>query len=317
MTSSIRALLCITVSSFVTIAATAASAPFAGAAAVHTAAGVVRVEASGLAWASLDVPRDARLSLDYYDESALTGPRFSSGRGFAAVVVVPDVPDGVAGALTAVRLPKGPGQIQRFVSMGGRDSCAFEPRGCPVPAGPYRVFVVTESKVVVTLRFEGLSGSTRIVADEPATGEISAPEPEYSYEVPYTVTGLDATGMGFAPSTTGRAVVFSAFWFRGARDGVAPIAPADEPLFQIGLAGTCLYFGEPPAVGAFAPGCPTGENTGAFATQRAFDDFSFMQWNQASGVPPGTYGLGNYAIHTGIFDPGFIGFWIEAEGARE
>lgn len=276
---------------------------------VNRAAGLVTLKGSTTAVVPLEVAESSRLSLDYYDASSLTGPRFSKGAGLAAVILVPDTDDGPAHPLTAVRLPEAPGQAQRLVSFGPK-SCMIVGPDCAVPAGSYRMFLVTESPVTVTLRFQGLSGSTTFRAHEPVEGSIVEPGLAYSYGLPYMGTGLDAVGAGFAPETTGRAIVFSAFWFRGAEEGTGPTPPADEPLLQVGVAGACSYYEEPPAVGAYAPGCPRGNGVGTFATQRVLDDFAFMQWNQLAGAPPGTYGLGNYAIHTGIFDPGFVGFWI-------
>jgi hypothetical protein len=276
---------------------------------VNKAAGVVTLKGSTTAVVPLEVAEDARLSLDYYDESSLTGPRFSDGPGLAAVILVPDTDSGPTRPLTAVRLPEAPGQIQRLTSFGP-NNCMVTGPDCAVRAGSYRMFLVTESPVTVTLRFQGLSGSTTLRAREAVEGAIVEPGLAYSYGLPYMGTGLDAVGAGFAPQTTGTAIVFSAFWFRGAEQGIGP-APADEPLLQVGVAGACSYFEEPPAVGAYSPGCPRGSEVGTFATQRVLDDFAFMQWNQLAGAPPGTYGLGNYAIHTGIFDPGFVGFWID------
>lgn len=275
------------------------------------AAGTLVVKGSASSAISLDVPENARLSLDYFDGSPETGPSFSDGRGLAAVILKPEGTAGSVRALTAVRLPEARGQVQRLVSLGP-DNCMVRSAGCPLVAGTYRLILVADSRVSVTLRFDGLSGSKTLRLTDRVAGAITAPKPEYSYDVPYTVTGLDATGVGFAPKTTGDAIIFSAFWFRGAQKGVAPAAPADKPPLQVGAAGSCVYFDRPPSVGAFAPGCPGGSDAGTSLTQRVFDDFGYLQWNQLGGVPPGTYGLGNYAVHTGIFDPGFIGFWVDA-----
>ncbi|HEX2294395.1 MAG TPA: hypothetical protein VHN37_03715 [Actinomycetota bacterium] len=285
--------------------------PIALAEEVVTAAGTVLVRGSVTGSASLEISQDTHLSLNYFDDSGKPGPTFSSGSGLAAVVLTPATESGAARALSAVRLPKAPGQVQRLVSFGPKN-CMLDATGCPVAAGEYRLFLVTESNVTVRLEFEGLAGRATVRPTEPVSGSIARPAPEYSYGLPYTVTGLNAVGAGFSADTTGRAIVFSAFWFRGAREGVGPVSPADKPLAQVGFAGACAYFDRPPAVGAFAPGCPGGSEVGTFATQRVFDDFGFLQWNQLGGVAPGTYGLGNYAVHSGIFDPGFVGFWIDA-----
>jgi hypothetical protein len=278
---------------------------------IPRAAGTVVVKGSRTSAISLHVPEDARLSLNYFDRSSSTGPNFTDEPGLAAVILTRQTRAGSAQALTAVRLPEAPGQVQRLVSFGP-GNCMLRSAGCRVVAGRYRLILVTDSSASVTLRFEGLSGSTTLRPAEPVAGAIADPVPEYSYHLPYTATGFGATGVGFAPETTGRAIIFSAFWFRGADKGVGSSAPADKPLLQVGAAGACAYFDHPPAVGAFTPGCPGGSEAGTFLTQRVFDDFGFLQWNQLGGVPPGTYGLGNYAVHTGIFDPGFIGFWVDA-----
>lgn len=106
-----------------------------------------------------------------------------------------------------------------------------------------------------------------------------------------------------------RNLTFSAFWFRGPHEPFGP-APTDQPLLQVGDAGSCAFQGSPPAE-AYSPGCPTGEMSGNFSTFRALSQFGYLHWSSTANLSPGQYGRGYYAVHTGIRHPGFIGFWLD------
>ena len=79
-----------------------------------------------------------------------------------------------------------------------------------------------------------------------AVGELSGATSSYFHSSPGAPVEAAATGMGFTADLTGDSnYVFSAFWFRGPEEPAGP-APADQPLLQVGDAGGCHFFGEPP-----------------------------------------------------------------------
>jgi hypothetical protein len=264
------------------------------------------VSASSSVYTKLHVSRPARLSLDYYSKGDHLTPRFSKGSEFGAVVLVSD--DNQAKTYTAARLPRSEGASQRLISLGP-EICQVQDF-CEVPAGDYRLYVVTKDPLTVQLDFQGLKGTSTIRPTMKAVGELTGAEVSYFHATPQGTGEVAAHGAGFSPNATGTSnFIFSAFWFRGPQEPVGP-APADQPLLQVGDAGNCRFSGSQPGE-AYAPGCPSGQMGGNFLTFRALDRFSYLQWESQSNLHPGEYGRGSYAVHTGIRDPGFVGFWLD------
>lgn len=48
-----------------------------------------------------------------------------------------------------------------------------------------------------------------------------------------------------------------------------------------------------------------------FVNLFALRHFGYTHWGSAAPLPPGEYGRGDYAVHTGIRHPGFVGFWLD------
>lgn len=273
------------------------------------ATGHMTISASSLVYTKLHVPRPARISLDYYSEKERPTPRFSKGPGFGAIVLVSEKDKTLT--YVAARLERSPGVLQRLVSLGPK-VCQFDD-ACEVPAGDYRLYVVTKDRLSVQLELQGLSGRTSLRATAKAIGELSGATASYFHSSPRAPGEVAATGMGFSAELSGESpFVFSAFWFRGPEEPAGP-APADKPLLQIGDAGNCHFFGEPPPAEAYAPGCPTGQMGGNFSSLRALTRFAYLQWGSIGNVH-GPYSRGNFAVHTGIRDPGFVGFWLDLAG---
>lgn len=270
------------------------------------ASGRMTVSASSLVYADLHVPRSARLSLDYYTRGNLPAPQFSRGSEFGAIVLVSRKSPSIT--YLAARLQKSPGAAQRFISLGP-EACQLDDF-CDVPAGDYRLFVVTKHHLSVEIKLEGLAGNATIRPTSQAIGELSGAEVSYFHSTPEGKAEAAAIGMGFSPEVTGKSnYIFSAFWFRGPHEPTGP-PPADQPLLQVGNAGGCRFTGSPPAE-AYAPGCPTGQQNGAFTSLYGLRQFKYLQWGSTANLHPGEYGQGHYAVHTGIHDPGFVGFWID------
>ena len=271
-----------------------------------TATGHMTVSAPSSAYVDLRVPRDVRLSLNYWSRKPLPVPRFSSTEGFAAMVLASQ--DQVGITYDAFHLPDARGIVQRNVSLG-MDFCQLD-RACKIPAGNYRLFLVPDGPVRVEIELQGLRGKSSLRIDDPVVGDISGATESYFHSTPRGDVELAAHGVGFSPRLTGEHnFLFSAFWFRGPARPAGP-APADKPLVQVGNAGGCLFTGSPPAE-SYAPGCPTGSMHGSVSTARALDHFGYQQWGSSANIAPGPYGDGYYAVHTGIRDPGFVGFWLD------
>jgi hypothetical protein len=264
------------------------------------------VSAASSAYVDLHIPADARLSLNYWSRKDLATPRFSKGDGLAALVLASLERVGIT--YDAFRLPNEKGVAQRNVSLGP-DICQLS-RHCDVAAGAYRLFLVTDVPASVEIELKGLRGRSNLELDRPMVGEISGATASYFHGTEEGTAEVAAHGVGFSPDATGESnFLFSAFWFRGHDRPVGP-SPADKPLLQVGEAGDCSFSGSPPAE-AYARGCPTGESGFNMTTARALDDFGYQQWGSSANIGPGQYGLGYYAWHTGIRDPGFIGFWLD------
>lgn len=302
-TGGARVRAALTVTALLTAAVIAAPA-HAGAGGVE-AKGRMKLTGSGVVYTDLHVPEPAQLSLNYWDEGLLV-PRFSKGDGFAAVVLSP-VARG-AEKYIAARLPQPSTAGWDRVSFGP-DLCHID-RTCEVPAGDYRLYLVSEGKVTVDLLLEGLPGSARVKVSKPAVGELSRATEAYFHGAGSSGLQMDAHGAGFSPELTGKSnLLFSVFWFHGPREKAGP-APADKPLLQLGDAGHCQYDGPPPA-DAYAPGCPGGWQRGNHSTWKALSEFDHLQWGTSSNIGPGSYGDGYFAVHSGIRNPGFVGFWLD------
>ncbi len=265
------------------------------------------VSASRSSYVDLRIPSDARLSLNYWSRRDLPTPRFSPGDEFAALVLASR--DTIGMTWDAFRLPDEKGVVQRDISLGF-DICQLD-RFCEIEAGNYRLFLVTEVPTTVEIVLKRLRGRSNLELNRPMVGEISGATASYLHSTPEGPVGADAYGVGFSPMLTGdHNFLFSAFWFRGPNQPFGP-APADKPLLQIGDAGGCEFYGVVPEPEEYAPGCPTGSTDGNFSSFRALDDYGFQQWGSAANIRGGQYGEGYFAWHTGVRDPGFIGFWLD------
>jgi hypothetical protein len=267
------------------------------------------VSSSHSAYTELNIPRDARLSLDYFSRKARATPRFSSGDEFGALLLVSEA--NYADTFTAIRLAKGDGVSQREISLGV-DLCQVA-RYCTIPAGNYRLYLITDVALSVQIELLGLVGRSNAKLTEHVDSHLSGATESYYHSTPQGGVEVASHGAGFSPSLTGASnFVFSAFWFRGPSEPAGP-TPADKPLVQVGDAGGCTFEGAPSAE-QYAPGCPTGQRRGNFSTFRALSQFGFEQWSSTANVPAGQMGYGYYGVHTGIRDPGFVGFWLDLDG---
>lgn len=273
------------------------------------ATGRMTLSASSSAYVDLSIPQKARLSLNYWTKKGASTPRFSRGDGLASVVLASL--DTVGITYSAFRLPKAKGILQRKVSLGP-ELCQLQ-RYCEVEPGDYRLFLVTDVPATAQIELRGLSGSSTLELVHEVTGDISKATASYFHRTPDGSAEVAAHGAGFSPTLTGTSnFVFGAFWFHGPNEPFGE-APADKPLLQVGATGQCTFDGSPPAE-SYAPGCPSGNNDFNVTTLRALDDFGALQWGAMSNIGPGQIGMGYYAWHTGIRDPGFIGFWLDLTG---
>jgi hypothetical protein len=280
----------------------------AGGAGTVEATGHMILSASRSASVDVRLPSDARLSLNYSSGENPSAPRFSSGDEFGALLFVSE--ESHANTYAAMRLPKSKGASRRLISMGV-ELCHVQSH-CVLPSGEYSLYLVTDVPLSVELKLEGLSGSSSVRMTRQAVAEIGEATASYLHSTPQGSVEAAAHGVGFAPTLTGESnFLFSAFWFRGPSEPFGP-APADRPLLQVGNAGACAFSGAPPPE-SYAPGCPTGQGRGNFSTFRALDNFGYIQYATTANLPPGQYGRGFYAVHTGIRHPGFVGFWLDLD----
>ncbi|MDQ3991622.1 MAG: hypothetical protein M3245_04850 [Actinomycetota bacterium] len=114
--------------------------------------GTTVVSGNAAGWASVTIPRTARIEPTVGDGG---GVEIEGAGPFIGVALVeeppPPEPRGLVAALTPVE-PEG----STFIGLGGLEDCAV----CILPAGDYRLYLLTSgTNVSVTLRLQGLSGS--------------------------------------------------------------------------------------------------------------------------------------------------------------
>lgn len=265
------------------------------------------ISASRSSYVDLRIPSDARLSLNYWSRKKLPTPRFAREDEFAGLVLASQKTIGLT--YGAFRLPNEKGVLQREISIGGQKLCNLDAY-CEIAAGDYRLFLVTEAPTSVEIELKGLNGSSNLRLTRRMVGEISGATASYTHWLSLGVTEIAAHGAGFSATLTGEHnYIFSSYWFRGSDNPVGP-APVDEPLLQAGVSGACGFNSEAPAE-AYAPGCPTGGSDWDLVTLRALDEFGTQYWGTAANIGPGPKAKGFYAWHTGVRDPGFVGFWLD------
>lgn len=257
----------------------------------------------------VSIPADATLALGFTEDyKGLQGASFDAGGGLAAVALAPAAvhdPQPVA----AVRLPKAENRLVDHVALGPRNCQTTA--ACDLPAGEYRLYVLTDRPLTVRLTLGGLPGRSKLRPSLALPGAASGAEHETFHQAPYTATGASAWTVGFTPEIrTSYGMLFYSFWFNGSSKPVAA-PPADQPLLQVGTSEACFYDGAPQEQTAFFPGCAGGLPRGGHTALKALDDHRYAQYGSEVGVTSGRYGLGAHVLHTGIFDQGFAGFWLD------
>lgn len=268
----------------------------------------ITVKAAETSWMPVRVAKDATLALGITDDlEGLEAVEFDDGDGLAAVALAPVVDD--PQPVAAVRLPHADNRVVDLVGVGPRN-CQTE-SSCRLPAGNYRLYVVTDHPVTVKLTLGGLRGSSTLRPALPLGGAPQGAEHESYRSTPYTGTAASAWSVGFTPQVRTRyGMLFYGFWFNGSAVPAGP-PPADQPLLQVGASEACFYEGAPQEETAFLPGCAGGLPRGGSTSLKALDDHRYAQWGTEVGVKSGSYGLGANVVHTGIFDRGFAGFWLD------
>lgn len=264
---------------------------------------------SGAAWGSIRLNRPTQVSLQWTRELAgLRGVKFPTSDRMQVLVLVPQ--GKLSPSVQAVALPPAEKRAAEVVALG-RNLC----ERCDLAAGSYDVFVLGGSSRGITVFFEGLDGTTTIELNHKARGGLKDADDEFSLGTPYLISGIDSYGAGYFVDVDSRnTLLFHALWYRGADEPPVPGAPVDEPLASIGHSADCLYRDNPPPGMGFAPGCPGGQSGFGLTSAWMLQKKRYLRWGARLGSQPGTYGIGAWAIHTGIFDPGFAGFWLELQG---
>lgn len=266
------------------------------------------ISASYTSVAEVEVVQRATLSLrPTADSQNLEGVTFDGGAGLAALVLAPQDVTSTSRIFTAVRLPAASNRALRAVALG--PNVCFD---CTVEPGRYRLYVVTQAPVSITLTLGGLAGSSSVSPTTRVAGAVHGLEREHRYESPEIGTQGALWGGGFYPQVRSNfSVIFDTFWFHGPQEPFQQNPPANKPLLQVGAAGMCFYGRSLPREVNFAPGCPGGSYRGGGTTQRALDNYRYLQWGQLVGVATGDFAAGGYAAHTGVREPGVAGFWLD------
>lgn len=159
-----------------------------------------------------------------------------------------------------------------------------------LPAGTYRLYLITEGSASVTVKLPGLPKGTSRLSPTTITGA-SIHDPDASL-VSQNVTQYYGTGVTDSIESN-NGLAFTGVW-------------VENEVHVATASGTCLYFGEAP-LDAFAPGCPwrTSELTvwnDGNGIAPDVDGFGSGITSMTHGLPRGTYAVGGYALSGGTAD---------------
>lgn len=210
------------------------AAPRAEAAGPSLAA-VTTITAERTASIAVRLPRPATLRDPLFADGAAGDLRISTTGRFGAVVLAQQgVPERQRVIVVGARAPGRPGLHFTYAVSGLTGGGSFR-----VPAGDYRLYAVSErGPVTITMRLVGLSGTTRLTADQPARAGVQLPAAALD-----TTPARVAYAVGQDRRTSGRTMFLSVL-------SVAYQAHIDTAYVH------CFYFARPSGPAPYHPGCP-------------------------------------------------------------
>lgn len=162
-----------------------------------------------------------------------------------------------------------------------------------LPAGDYRMYVVSDAPASVDLTFPELSGSTLLQPGPAAKADLRLAAENRLSPVPGALT----YSAGNTHRLAGKGLQFTQLTDTGGLTG-----PAEK--------GTCLYVGEEEA-GDYAPGCPTAEIVGTSRSASVGTFHTSKDFGTTVGLAAGTYGLGGYIVRAGQVNARLVTLTVE------
>ncbi|MDQ4025440.1 MAG: hypothetical protein M3217_08120 [Actinomycetota bacterium] len=202
------------------------------------------VTGSSTATTVVTIPHDARFNGKTGDNPYF---RFSGGGRFIGVLLARVgtglTPDGVSLLVGRYGFCGSPGctpaETTQFLALRGTGT---EP---VLPAGDYRLYLITEAPGSVRMLFDGLRGKVKVVPDVPVDAEVT--EPQTGISVPLNLA-----------YSYGRT-----YDFKGVQGFTFKVLRIEGDSWVAGRYGSCIYADEPlvpPQLAYSAPGCPGGLN---------------------------------------------------------
>lgn len=263
-------------------------------------AGLTSVTAAAPASIEVRVPRAATIETPF---GPSTDVRVTGGGDLVAFALVQDasdpfvlfggrVPDGASGreiALPLSNLPERSGWSYDFVK--NFDDVTT------VPAGKYTLYIFPgDEPASVTLRLEGLRGSTALRPSGAADFVVSTPDPRLvAGEVSRNVYSA-----GESHVLHGTGLMFNSLWMK--------TAPFVSGQFQF-----CHYEGANPAEPVeYAPGCPNAKQQSTTNNRTmATESTTKLLYGGKSSLPPVRHGQGFwYAAEGAVEDLGYVTLWL-------
>ncbi len=185
-----------------------------------------------------------------------------------------------------------------FVMRLGNDAVLDKNGFIVVPAGAYRLYLITDGKPTsVALGFDGLSGHRKLTPKTKKTLLTQGGQPRLTPED----TGV-LFSEGYGAALDGPTLHFA-------------ITAVETDVHTETSKSWCFYFRKPAGPNPYLPGCPS-TNGGAFWLHRLHSDertdgFTFISYSGVRLTAPGDYGSG-VGVVTGstVTDADYAHFWL-------
>ena len=190
------------------------------------------------------------------------------------------------------------GQREFAVTNGPGDETFCDT--CPLPAGRYAVYLLTQEQVSLTVSIEaaGLSESPTTYQAAPVDADFVIPENTVSEPSEDSVRYWSAYAAG---ELRGRGTFIHLYFMEGEATPVANIVAR----------GSCWYGASGPAQGVVGPGCPGGSHHFDGLSVDIQGPYSVARMEMTYPLPPSRSGVGAYAGvlgNTGVF--GLTAIWL-------
>jgi hypothetical protein len=257
-------------------------------------AGTTVISGTRTASIAVRLPRPATIKDPLFADGAAGDLSITTSGRFAGFVLVQERPGAAEQAVVVGgNVPDGAGRLNFvYPASGFIGGAAWR-----LPAGDYRLYLVTERAARLTLRLHGLTGTARLAPKTAARATLLFPEASLDSEPARATYAVGAD----TKLTGSRALFFSTMY-------VGYAAHVDT------VYSNCFYYGKPSGPSPYLPGCPSPEERVITPVSLPPDGGSaarHLLLNSNLPLEAGAYGAGtSFVSATPADDVDYLQFWL-------